>query len=273
MNHALVQYRAGVLAFWDMEKIMFSVFQSSLKSLMDICEYEIVNNFIRALVQLSEGDNYPYCILSFVSMWPILHRRLRSIYLSSHPWKNYPSASEGSFGFSWIMLSNDAKIRACFTTFLAATAPRNEAVFSTWKLVSASNRKAKIIYFVPYEGSWTSTRGALRCFWVLVKLWDPHRTPMWPPGTPWGSPRGPERVSEEPNELWHVGYQFSQFSALKMNKGSTYSVDCHWCLGRSIPFLFWSIHTLFTALKWCGSTKTKKGVDRQRHNWRSRLYL
>ena len=68
MNHALVQYRAGVPAFWDMEKIMFSVFQSSLKSLMDICEYEIVNNFIRALVQLSEGDNYPYCILSFVSM-------------------------------------------------------------------------------------------------------------------------------------------------------------------------------------------------------------
>ena len=202
-----------------------------------------------------------------------MHRRLRSIYLSSHPWKNYPSASEGSFGFSWIMLSNDAKIRACFTTFLAATAPRSEAVFSTWKLVSASNRKAKIIYFVPYEGSWTSPRGALRYLWVLVKLWDPHRTPMGPPGTPWGSPRGPERVSEEPNELWHVGYQFSQFSALKMNKGSTYSVDCHWCLGRSIPFLFWSIHTLFTALKWCGSTKTKKGVDRQRHNWRSRLYL
>ena len=152
----------------------------------------------------------------------MMHRRLRSIYLSSYPWKNYPSASEGIFGFSWIMLSNDAKIRACFTSFLAATAPRSEAVFSTWKLVSASNRKAKIIYFVPYEGSWTSPRGALRYLWVLVKLWDPHRTPMGPPGTPWGSPRGPERVSEEPNELWHVGYQFSQFSALKMNKRSTY---------------------------------------------------
>ena len=51
-----------------------------------------------------------------------------------------------------------------------------------------------------------------------------------------------------------------------------YSVDCQWCLGRSTPFLFWSIHTLFTALKWCGSTKTKKGVDRQRHHWRSTLY-
>ena len=96
---------------------------------------------------------------------------------------------------------------------------------------------------------------------------------MGPPGTPIGPPRGPERVSEEPNEIWHVGYQFSQFSALKMNKGSTYSVDCHWCLGRSIPFLFWSIHTLFTALKWCGLTKTKKGVDRQRHHWRSTLYV
>ena len=115
------------------------------------------------------------------------HRRFRPIYLSSHPWKNYPNASEGSFGFSWIMLSNDAKIRACFTTFLAATAPRSEAVFSTWKLVSASNRKAKIIYFVPYEGSWTSPRGALRYLWVLVKLWDPHRTLH-------GAPRDPLRV-------------------------------------------------------------------------------
>ena len=52
------------------------------------------------------------------------HRRLRSNYLSSDPWKNYPSASEGIFGFSWIMLSNDAKIRACFPSFLAATAPK-----------------------------------------------------------------------------------------------------------------------------------------------------
>ena len=82
----------------------------------------------------------------------IVHRRLRSDYLSSDPWKNYPSASEGIFGFSWIMLSNDAKIRACFPSFLAATAPRREAVFSTLKLVGASNRKGKINYFVPYEG-------------------------------------------------------------------------------------------------------------------------
>ena len=28
---------------------------------------------------------------------------------------------------------------------------------------------------------------------------------------------GPERVSEDADEIWHVGYQFSQFSALKMN--------------------------------------------------------
>ena len=49
------------------------------------------------------------------------------------------------------MLSNDAKIRACFPTSLAATAPRSEAVFSTLKVVGASNRKGKINYFVPYE--------------------------------------------------------------------------------------------------------------------------
>ena len=49
-------------------------------------------------------------------------------------------------------MNNDAKIRACFTTFLAATAPRSEAVFSTLKLVDASNRKGEINYFVPYEG-------------------------------------------------------------------------------------------------------------------------
>jgi len=50
------------------------------------------------------------------------------------------------------MMSNDAKIRACFTTFLAAIAPRSEAVFSTLRLVVASNRKGKINNFVPYEG-------------------------------------------------------------------------------------------------------------------------
>ena len=33
---------------------------------------------------------------------------------------------------------------------------------------------------------------------------DPHG----PPWTPAGSPRGPERVSEELNDIRHVGYQF-----------------------------------------------------------------
>ena len=32
--------------------------------------------------------------------------------------------------------------------------------------------------------------------------------------------KSPERVSEDPNEIRHVGYQFSQFSALKMNTRS-----------------------------------------------------
>ena len=49
------------------------------------------------------------------------------------------------------MLSNDAKVRACFTSFLAATAPRSEAVFSTFKLFVASNKEGEINYFVPYE--------------------------------------------------------------------------------------------------------------------------
>ena len=53
----------------------------------------------------------------------------------------------------------------------------------------------------------------------------------------------------------------------------TYSVDCQWRLGRSIPFLFWLIHTPFTALKRCGLTKTKKGGDQQRRHWRSTLYF
>ena len=34
--------------------------------------------------------------------------------------------------------------------------------------------------------------------------------------------KSPERVSEEPNDIRHVGYQFSQFSTLKMNTGSTH---------------------------------------------------
>ena len=40
------------------------------------------------------------------------------------------------------------------------------------------------------------------------------------PHYPQGSPRGPERVSEDANEVWHVGYQFSQFLALKMSTES-----------------------------------------------------
>ena len=43
------------------------------------------------------------------------------------------------------------RIRAFLPSCLAATAPRSEAVFSTLKLVGASNRKGKINYFVPYE--------------------------------------------------------------------------------------------------------------------------
>ena len=49
------------------------------------------------------------------------------------------------------MLNNDAKIRACFTSFLAATAPRSEAVFSTLELVGAINSKCNIIDFIPYD--------------------------------------------------------------------------------------------------------------------------
>jgi len=44
--------------------------------------------------------------------------------------------------------------------------------------------------------------------------------PGGPQGPPRGSHRGPERVSEEAIKIWHVGYQFSQFSPLKMNTGS-----------------------------------------------------
>ena len=59
------------------------------------------------------------------------HRRLRSLHLSSDPWKNYPSATESIFGFSWIMFSTDAKERAGFPSSLASRAPRSEADFST----------------------------------------------------------------------------------------------------------------------------------------------
>ena len=41
-------------------------------------------------------------------------------------------------------------------------------------------------------------------------------------GPPRGVPRGPERASEESNDTRHVGYQFSQFSTLKTNTGSTH---------------------------------------------------
>ena len=39
------------------------------------------------------------------------------------------------------------------------------------------------------------------------------------------------------------------------------------------PFLFWSIHILFTAMKGYGSTKTKKDMDQPRRHWRSTLYV
>ena len=61
------------------------------------------------------------------------HRRLRSDYLSSDPWKNYPSATEGIFRLVWIILSTDAKERAGFPSFLASRAPRSKADFSTLK--------------------------------------------------------------------------------------------------------------------------------------------
>ena len=64
--------------------------------------------------------------------------------------------------------------------------------------------KGEINYFV-------LCRGAQRCFWVLVVLWDPQGPPRDPAR---GGARGPERVSEKLNDIRHVGYQFSQFSAL-----------------------------------------------------------
>ena len=59
-------------------------------------------------------------------------------------------------------------------------------------------------------------KGAQRCFWVLVKLWDPRG----PQGTPPEVSSGPESVYEEPIDTRHVGYQFSQFLVLKTNTGS-----------------------------------------------------
>ena len=43
-----------------------------------------------------------FLVLCSALSWRV-HRRLWTNYLSSHPWKNYPSASEGIFGFTWIM--------------------------------------------------------------------------------------------------------------------------------------------------------------------------
>ena len=45
------------------------------------------------------------------------HRRLRSDYLSSDPWKNYASATEGIFRLVWIILSTDGKERLNFWAF------------------------------------------------------------------------------------------------------------------------------------------------------------
>ena len=108
-------------------------------------------------------------------MFAILSKKLNNCVrwkftTSSDPWKNYPSASEGIFGFSWIIFSTDAKERAGFLTYLAARAPRSE------ELVDASKRKGEINYFEPHKGLewfWTIPRGTQRCFWVLVKLWNP----------------------------------------------------------------------------------------------------
>ena len=54
--------------------------------------------------------------------------------------------------------------------------------------------------FVPYElFKWFQTipKGAQRCFWVLVKIWEPqgppHGAPMEPPPPPPGAPSPPSR--------------------------------------------------------------------------------
>ena len=46
---------------------------------------------------------------------------------------------------------------------------------------------------------------------------------------------------------------------------TSYSVDCQWCLCRSIPFS--------CSKKGVDGPKTKKGMDRQRRHWRSTLYI
>ena len=82
------------------------------------------------------------------------------------------------------------------------------------RLHFADAMKGETNKFVPYKSLkwfWTIAVGNQRYLWVLVILWDPP-----------GVPRGPERVSEESNDTRHVGYQFSQFSTLKTNTGSTH---------------------------------------------------
>jgi hypothetical protein len=71
-----------------------------------------------AYIKLATGDN--------TQKVEVTSSFLRSI-------KNYPSATEGIFRFSWIMFSTDAKIRAGFTSSLASRAPRSKADFSTLK--------------------------------------------------------------------------------------------------------------------------------------------
>ena len=44
----------------------------------------------------------------------------------------------------------------------------------------------------------------IRCADIIGELWDPQGTPR----EPTGSTSGPERVSEEVNDIRHIGYQF-----------------------------------------------------------------
>jgi hypothetical protein len=50
------------------------------------------------------------------------------------------------------MFSNDAKEKAGFLSFLAASVPRSEENFSMLKLVDASKMKGEINYFAPHKG-------------------------------------------------------------------------------------------------------------------------
>ena len=48
----------------------------------------------------------------------------------------------------------------------------------------------------------------LRCLEIFLSLGKTLGPQEGPPRTHRGSPRGPERVSGEPNDIRHVGYQF-----------------------------------------------------------------